>query len=200
MNLPLLRNAAGVMTLPALLATLLLAGVGLGGCRVDREPAYEWLPWLNSMEFSSAAETNTKNANFKNGLTMQVPPAGTIPRGFKPLHYTAAEAERAGGDLKNPLEATPENLARGKERFGVFCSPCHGPVGAGDGLVVKRNVGFGSFPINNPLAGPGTWPDGKVFHMISFGRGNMPSYATQIPQEDRWRIVLHLRELQKANK
>jgi mono/diheme cytochrome c family protein len=67
-------------------------------------------------------------------------------------------------------------------------------TGAGDGLVTKR--GMPGFPIN--AGAPTGFPDGKIFHLTSYGRNNMPSYATQVSQEDRWKIVLHLRELQKA--
>lgn len=186
-------------TLTSTLLAGLLAVTALG-CKPDREPSYEFLPWINYMMFSSAGETNTRSAVFKNGQTNQLPPDGTIPRGFQPLHFTADEPGRdqAGRELKNPYDPTPGNLERGAVMFKTFCTPCHGLGGAGDGPVSKR--GMPGFPINSPDAGPGTWPDGKIFHMVTYGRGNMPSYASQIAPEDRWKIILHVRELQKANK
>lgn len=178
---------------------VLVAG-SLSGCRVEREPNYEWLPWLNHMMFSSAAETNTASNVFKNKLTNQVPPAGTIPRGFTPLHFTADDAGRtlAGETLQNPEKPTPEVLARGKQVFTTFCTPCHGTLGAGDGPVSKR--GMPGFPIGAPENNAAKWTDGYIFHIVTYGRGVMPSYASQIKQEDRWKAILYLRELQKNAK
>ena len=179
------------------LAAIVLA-TSLSGCRVEREPNYEWLPWLNYMFFSSAAETNTANTVFKNKMTNQVPPAGTIPRGFTPLHFTADDAGRivAGEQLVNPEKPTPETLARGKVVFTTFCTPCHGTLGAGDGPVSKR--GMPGFPIGAAANNAAKLPDGHVFHIMSYGRGVMPSYASQIKQEDRWKAILYLRQLQQS--
>ena len=180
------------------LALVVLGASMLSGCRVERQPNYEWLPWLNHMFFSSAAETNTASTIFKNKLTNQVPPAGTIPRGFTPLHFTADDAGRtlAGEQLVNPEKPTPETLARGKVVFQTFCTPCHGTVGAGDGPVSKRCMP--GFPIGGAANNAAKWPDGYLFHIVSYGRGVMPSYASQIKQEDRWKAILYLRQLQQT--
>lgn len=190
-------------TLLPLFGAVLLLGQ-LAGCQVSREPNYEWLPWINHMFFSSAAESQAPspvNAAgkpiFANGRAMQDPPKGTIPRGFSPTHLSNSNDDRelAGKELKNPYDATPENLARGRERFEIFCAPCHGTMGAGDGLVAKR--GIPPFPIDKPDSGAGVLPDGHVFHIMTVGRGAMPSYASQIDAADRWKILLHLRRLQQ---
>lgn len=177
---------------------LFALAASLSGCRVEREPNYEWLPWINYMFFSSAAETNTASTVFKNKLTNQVPPVGTIPRGFQPLHFTADDAGRklAGETLFNPEKPTTETLARGKVVFTTFCTPCHGTIGAGDGPVSKR--GMPGFPIGGAENNAAKWPDGYLFHIVSYGRGVMPSYASQIPQEDRWKAILYLRTLQQS--
>ena len=189
------------------LTVLVVLAASVSGCRVDREPNYEWLPWINYMFFSSAAETNTANPVFKNKMTNQVPPTGTIPRGFTPVHFTADDAGRiaAGQELVNPFQATPETLHRGKQVFTTFCTPCHGTLGAGDGPVSKR--GMPGFPIGGPNDNAGkkladgklNFPDGYIFHIMSYGRGVMPSYASQIKQEDRWKAILYLRALQNGD-
>ena len=170
------------------------------GCKPDREQNYEFLPWLNNMLSSTAAETNTTNLVFRNHQTNQLPPEGTIPRGFQPLHFTVDEPGRdqAGRELKNQFDPTPAHLERGAVMFKTFCTPCHGTGGAGDGPVAKR--GMPGFPVNVAESGVGLWPDGRIFHLITYGRANMPAYASQISPEDRWKIILHVRELQKANK
>ena len=184
--------------MPARILILGTAMLAFAGCRVEREPNYEWLPWLNPMMFSSSAETNTKSTVFKNGLTNQVPPAGTIPRGFTPLHFTADDAGRkaAGEQLQNPFQPTPDNVARGKVTYETFCLPCHGDKGMGDGPVSKR--GIPGFPIGGADNNAAKWPDGTIFHLITYGRGVMPSYASQIKQDDRWKAILYLRQLQQS--
>lgn len=199
-------RAVGPLALLALAGSL-VAVFGMGGCAVDREPNYEFLPWLNSMFFSSAAEpyapapVNAKTGKpvFANGRVAQLPPAGTLPRGFAPLHFSNDEAgrETAGRELTQPFEATPENLARGAWGFATFCVPCHATNGSGAGPVALK-AGW-NFPIGYTDNNAARMPDGMVFHILSYGRVNMPSYASQISQADRWKILLHLRQLQQQN-
>ncbi len=83
--------------------------------------------------------------------------------------------------------------ARGQERFNIFCSPCHGRAGMGDGMIVRR--GFRRPPTfhQDRLR---TAPVGQLFDVITNGFGAMPDYATQIPPADRWAIVAYVRALQ----
>lgn len=124
---------------------------------------------------------------------------GTIARGFLPLPYqaAAADAARAGRELKNPSAATPENLQRGAMVYSNFCSPCHGRLGLGDGPVTKRGV-----PPPPSLLGEKTMAleDGRMFHIITFGQVNMPPYASQVGREDRWKAILYVRALQAGSK
>ena len=178
---------------------LLAGSLASSGCNVQDQPNFMIAPWINHMAFSSANEAQGENPFLPNGRSMMTPPEGTIPRGFMPLHYTGAkeEAKQAGEELKNPVQATPENLARGKWGFETFCAPCHGVTGAGDGPVSKRGVP--GFPIATPDSKPvkDGYKDGHIFHIMTYGRGLMGSYASQVNQQDRWKIILHLRELQK---
>ena len=158
------------------------------------------------------------------GRTLLYPPTGTIPRGFQPTHYPVTEkvakamgkidakgkadlvavatsqALKAGDELSNPFKADDENLSRGKEVFNTFCAPCHGKTGAGDGLVAKRGVGMPGYPLATKGAKPHGYKDGHIFHIITYGRGNMGSYASQVAAADRWKAILWLRELQKGAK
>ncbi len=190
-----------LLALGALLATT-------AGCAVEREPNMEFAPWINHMMFSSAAESyapspvsaKTGKPVFANGRVNQLPPLGTIPRDFAPLHFSNDEAGRVAAAAtfpKAPVEATPENLARGAWGFATFCVPCHAADGSGAGLVAKK-AGW-NFPIGYTDSNAGKWADGYLFHIVSYGRNNMPSYASQINQLDRWKIILHLRALQQQN-
>lgn len=92
-----------------------------------------------------------------------------------------------------PLTISKETVARGKERYEIFCSACHGLTGNGDGMIVRR--GFrraASFNDDRMRQAP----VGHYFDAITNGWGAMPSYAVQIPAEDRWAIIAYIRALQ----
>jgi cbb3-type cytochrome c oxidase subunit III len=92
-----------------------------------------------------------------------------------------------------PVPVTAETLARGRERYDVFCSPCHDRVGTGDGMIVQRGYRQPpSFHIDRLRQEP----DGYFFDTITNGFGVMPNYAQQIPVADRWAITLYIRALQ----
>jgi mono/diheme cytochrome c family protein len=88
---------------------------------------------------------------------------------------------------------TAETLARGRQRYDIFCSPCHDRVGTGDGMIVQRGYRQPpSFHIDRLRQEA----DGYFFDTITNGFGVMPNYAQQIPVADRWAITLYIRALQ----
>ena len=92
-----------------------------------------------------------------------------------------------------PVAVTPALLRRGQERFGIYCTPCHGATGRGDGMVVQRGYRRPpSFHIDR-LRNEKT---GYFFDVITSGFGAMPDYSAQVPVADRWAIVAYLRALQ----
>ena len=156
-------------------------------------PNIEFFP---DMAHSIPSDSFAANRVFADGKTLQQPVAGTIPRGRPTLRYqpTEEDAIRAGEELTSPFDADdrPETR-RGSELYSSFCSHCHGGGGNGDG-----EVGLHGFPAPPSLLAPEAieLPDGRIFHVISFGQKKMPPHAIQIDQEDRWRIILHIRSLQ----
>lgn len=175
------------------LAAALVLAVGLNFVfHGDRtQPNFEYFP---DMAHSPRANAFAPNAAFADGKTLQSPPAGAIARGFLPLHYTASaeDARRAGTELVNPVAATDAN-ARGAFVFSTYCQPCHGAGGRGDGPVAQR----GFPPPPSLVTGKSTeMRDGQLFHILTYGQGNMPSYASQIAREDRWKAVSYIRWLQ----
>lgn len=92
-----------------------------------------------------------------------------------------------------PVPVTMELLARGRERFEIFCSVCHGQNGNGNGMIVQR--GFPT-PPSFHLERLENAPDGYYFDVITNGYGVMYSYASRVPTEDRWSIVAYIRALQ----
>jgi mono/diheme cytochrome c family protein len=92
-----------------------------------------------------------------------------------------------------PVPVTQELLDRGEERYKVFCIVCHGPVGNGDGMIVRR--GFTKPPTYNDDRLINA-PVGHFYDVITNGQGRMNSYASQVPVVDRWAIVAYIRALQ----
>jgi mono/diheme cytochrome c family protein len=94
-----------------------------------------------------------------------------------------------------PFAITSKDLERGQERFNIFCSACHGVTGYGDGIVARR--GFNKpAPANYHQDRLRQAPVGHFFDVMTNGWGAMPSYASQVPVEDRWRIIAYIRALQ----
>ncbi|MBN1599518.1 MAG: c-type cytochrome [Bacteroidales bacterium] len=165
--------------------------------RDNNSPGYNYFP---DMTYSRAYESYSDNPNFDNGMTMREPVEGTIPRGYTPLPYTKdlEDRTRAGIDLKNPFYNTPDNLERGKIMFIRICEQCHGVIGDGHGLLYTTKLY--PFPpaslVNEKVK---NIPDGEIFHTITYGYGVMSEHATIVAPEDRWKIILYIRnELQTA--
>jgi mono/diheme cytochrome c family protein len=92
-----------------------------------------------------------------------------------------------------PIPVTPELVARGQERYQIYCSACHGDVGYGDGMIVRRGFRRPQSFHTEQLRGA---PVGHFFDVMTNGWGAMPSYAPQVPAYDRWAIVAYIRALQ----
>ena len=92
-----------------------------------------------------------------------------------------------------PLPLTPELLKRGQERYKIFCTPCHGIQGDGNGMVSMRGM---KHPPSYDDARLRAVPNGYIYDVITNGFGGMLSYSAQIPPADRWAIVAYVRALQ----
>ena len=103
--------------------------------------------------------------------------------------------EQATIKMHNPLEATPENLANGKQQFETYCAPCHGSSGQGDGPVAHL---LAKAPKSLIADTSKDLPDGYIYGVIRDGAGSMPSYAEEMPVDQRWQVVMYLRSMQSA--
>jgi mono/diheme cytochrome c family protein len=120
----------------------------------------------------------------------RVTPADTIPvhGGEPPMNL-----EQATIKMHNPLQPTPENLARGKQQFDTYCAPCHGESGRGSGPVAHLLAK----PPKDLIAGSSKFlPDGYIYGAIRDGILSMPSYAVEMPPEQRWQAVMYIRSMQ----
>ncbi len=179
------------------LIALLVLVTGFMGCyqgMPSKKPPIHINP---NMDDQPKYQTQAESKFFANGQAMRMPVEGTIARGSlhdDVVYFTGKDAR--GKLVKTaPVAPTLEVLQRGQDRFNIFCSPCHGRLGDGAGMVVKR----GMFP-------PPTYhqerirnlEDGHIFDVITNGIRNMPSYKSQVPVADRWAIVNYVRALQRS--
>jgi mono/diheme cytochrome c family protein len=177
-----------------------LAGIAclVMACEKDpKQPGYE-IKILSDMVEPVPYEAFGENRIFADGKNMQAPVQGTIPRGATPFEYEAtdADAERAGREVHNPLKPDSKNIERGKFVYETFCLSCHGVTGDGDGQLIPKYPNPPSVMDKKLLK----MPDGRMFHSITKGKKDMPSHASQLSVEDRWKVILYLRELQKQEK
>jgi hypothetical protein len=179
------------MTRTTLLSLLVL--VALAAC--DRTRSSTGWDYMPDMYYSNAYETYTPNPNFEDSLTMRTPVKGSVPRGMVPFDWEKTDEDRlaAGEVLVNPFDANQENLKRGEEAYGIFCSSCHGPKGDGEGYLYTSERY--PYPPANLIMEPATeLTDGAIYHSITVGYGIMGAHGSMIRPEDRWKIILHIRD------
>jgi mono/diheme cytochrome c family protein len=136
---------------------------------------------------------------FYDGATMQKPVPGTVARGELREDRALFEGKDASGaDLAtSPLPATEERLARGQERYRIYCQPCHDARGDGKGILFQR----GNVPTTSLHSDKGRGAtDGHLFDVITNAIGLVPAYRWPIPADDRWAIVAWVRELQRERR
>lgn len=162
------------------------------------------LEYARNMYDPIAYNPDQPNKNFKDGKTAQLPPAHTKPVGFTEYDEfpnTKEGYEAAGVSMVNPLPVDTVNLAQGQHLFKVFCSPCHGEKGDGQGHLVKieKFNGVPSYFSGSSSRGGDmkALTAGKIYHTITYGVNNMGSHASQISPTDRWKVVMYVQELQK---
>lgn len=161
--------------------TVSLTAVLLSGCyqKMGRQPAYD--PYEES-EF------------FDNRSSARPLVEGTVARGTlreDELLYTG----KMNGQLADvlPMELNQQLLDRGEERYNIYCSMCHGSTGTGDGMIVRRGY---KRPPSFHDASLKTAKIGHFYDVMTNGYGVMPSYAAQVPVQDRWAIAAYVRALQ----
>ncbi len=171
------------------------------------KPRIHYIP---DMDNQPRFEAQHANPLFADGRAMRPPVAGTVARGQLRAddHYYRGITRGAWATVfPAQVEISMTLLQRGRERFGIYCQPCHGAAGYGDGMVNVRAMEL----VNRGVNGT-TWvqpkslheqqireqPVGQIFNSISNGVRTMPAYGPQIPVADRWAIVAYLRALQRS--
>ncbi len=159
--------------------------LAVAGCRQDMHNQPKYKPFRESSLFAD-------------GRTERPLVADTVARGELKddvLLYTG----KLGGSFSDqfPYPVTKEMVLRGQQRFDIYCSPCHDRVGNGGGMIVQRGYKQPPTLHSDRLR---SQPAGYFFEVISKGFGVMPSYAAQVPVDDRWAIISYIRALQLSQK
>ena len=152
----------------------------------------------------------TPNDFFENGVSSQLPPAGTVARSkttmvgeqtVYPYEDSPVFTGHVSGTTNfvetNPFPVTAQLLKRGQERFNIYCSPCHGREADGNGITKKLGVMMTVANLQDPRIVKFT--DGEIFYVITNGRNTMGAYGPNVPAEDRWAIIAYLRALQLSH-
>ena len=163
---------------------------------------YEYMP---NMYRSPSLETYGTNNVFQDSINARKPVKGTISRGYlKTFNYGPSLEDylAAGNEAINPLENNIDNLSEGQALYGIFCTHCHGPDGAGGGSITHPI--YSAVPHYNDnkqqRRSGETMSElkaGHIFHAITYGLNAMGPHASQITEKERWQIVLYVQELQK---
>ena len=139
------------------------------------------------------------NLTFASGRTSQEPLPGTVARGERyennPVN-TGRESGSTNFVATIPTTVTQQLVERGQARFNIYCLPCHGPQGDGNGIVKK--YGYATIRSLHEKVVV-TQTDGELFNTITHGKATMYGYGSQVPIEDRWAIVAYVRALQRSH-
>jgi len=158
-------------------------------CNDKRTPQYQYMP---DMYVSVPYDVNGANGLNNKPVNLE-PVAGTISRGGH-VAYDIADTnegyEIAKATLKNPLEATQDNLANGKKMYDIYCAVCHGKKGDGQGTLTKRDK-FAGIPNYKDRE----ITEGSIYHVIMYGKNLMGSHASQLTNKERWQVVQYVEKL-----
>lgn len=193
------------------LAAPLALSLGCQGNRSELPPVH----LINQMDFQQRYDAQEVNPFFKNvdcavaenkhtcqGRANRLPVQGTVAVGFlkddDELHRGRGPDGRLIDRLPASIKLGPELLARGEERYNIYCQPCHDYTGGGRGIATMRGGGFSVQPKNLHEPQVRAMPLGYFFDVITNGKGTMLPYAAQIPAADRWAISAWVRTLQVA--
>jgi mono/diheme cytochrome c family protein len=173
---------------------------------------------IQDMDNQPKVKAQSRFALFADRRGMRPTVPGTVARGSligdpelalgRPAGWTTGQADIESGDGSEawieaiPVDVTMSSLERGRQRYEIYCSPCHGLSGYGDGMVARRadqlQEGTWTPPTSFHTDLVRGRPVGHLFNTISNGIRNMPAYGPQIPVEDRWAIVAYVKALQRS--
>ena len=198
-----MRYFISILLIGAAIGAAVFGMLGLQG-RMMRKPPFELFP---DMDRQAKLRPMEPNHFFANGISSQLPLAGTVARS-EPIQtasgaiYRFEDSPVNTGHIvgstnfieSNPLAVNAELLQRGRERFDIYCAPCHGRLGDGNGITKKIGVMAAVANLHDKRIVEMT--DGEIFSTVSNGKGVMGAAGPLLPTEDRWAVIAYLRTLQ----
>ena len=172
--------------------------------RLSRRPPLEVFP---DMDRQAKLRPAQPFDFFTNGLSSQLPPAGTVVRSapvetvngvvysYQDVPFNTGRTTGTTNFVAlNPLPVTAKSLQRGREQFDIYCAPCHGRLGDGNGIVKKIGVMPAVVSLHDQRIIEMT--DGEIFNTITHGKGLMGAYGGTVVPQDRWAIIAFTRALE----
>ena len=185
----------------AFLVVLLVSVMGFRGLR-STQPPIEVFP---DMDHQAKYKPQAESKFFADGRADRPIPAGTVPRGrttaADPAFLRADDFHYAGkkpdGSFARgfPVEVTADFVKRGQNRYLIYCYPCHGALGDGNGIT--KSYGMLATPTYHDDR-IRTMPEGEIFSTITNGKNTMMPYADKLSPDDRWAVIAYVRALQRA--
>lgn len=204
-----MRYILSILLIGAAIGAAAFAIMGLPG-RISSQPPVEIYSdtYMPGMDRQPKLRPQKPDTFFANGVSSQLAPAGTVARSeaiktadgtevyrFEDSPVNTGKITGTTNFIEtNPLPVTGALLARGHERFDIYCAPCHGKLGDGNGITKK----IGAMPAVANLhdARIVEMTDGEIFNTVTHGKGLMGAYGPIVPTEDRWALIAYLRALQ----
>ncbi len=185
---------------------LLVSLLGMRGKSFTKPPMDVFPEWLfPGMKYQPKLTQQTQSKFFADGRSDRAAPPNTVPASFGPASQPvrtdsflyqgkAADGSFARG-FPPSLKVDMKLLERGRDRFTIYCSPCHGAVGDGNGVTKKYGMGATPTYHDDRLR---KMAEGEIFNTITNGKGQMNPYADKLLPADRWAVISYVRALQRA--
>ena len=179
---------------------LLVSVLGFRGTKFTEPPIDIFPEWaFPSMENQPKLRPQSHNEFFADGRADRMPPARTVARGMLRSDDHRYRGKDSGGGFvagfPAGLTVDLDFLQRGRHQYQIYCAPCHGVTGDGNGIT--KRYGMGATPTyHDPRLRD--MPDGEIFNTITNGKNTMLPYADKLAPDDRWAVVAYVRALQRA--
>jgi cytochrome c553 len=199
----MIRILVSIAIVGAAIGVIVFGSLGFQGGQM-RKPPFELFP---DMDRQAKLRPQEPFKFMPNGLSSQLPPAGTVARS-EAIHtvdgdvYAFEDSPVNTGKISgttnfiatNPLQVNEVLLQRGRERFDIYCAPCHGRTGDGNGITKKLGVMPAVANLHDQRIV--TMTDGEIFNTITHGKNTMGAVGPLLNTQDRWAVVAYLRALQ----
>ncbi len=174
-------------------AVVLLVLAGCAGSTSRKPP----LEVFSDMDRQQKYKPQAGSRFFSDGRASRLPVHGTVAIGHLKEDDSFSTGVMDGAYVEcSPLPIDKATLARGQQRFNIYCSPCHDRTGSGHGIVGQKSSWL---PANLNDDRIRRMNDGEIFNVASYGRRSMPAHRFQVDDRDRWAIVAYVRALQRAS-